>query len=682
MLKHLKTVYGYNEFRPFQEDIVNDVLSGTNSIVVFPTGGGKSLCYQFPATFSGKQSIVVSPLISLMEDQQLHLEKSGISSICLNGNTTGVSGGSLLRKSKQPSSLEKYSVIYCTPEYITSNIHVFKNLDNIGLFAIDEAHCLSQWGHDFRTSYMKLNIITKEFPDIPIMLLTATATPMVLEDMFDHIGVEDANQYCLGTKRDNLAIKILPKSGDIMDDLKEEIDKNESTIIYTQTRKKTEEISALLNCYGYDSRPYHAGMTTALKTKTHLDFVNDRVKLLVATVCFGMGIDKPDIRKIINYGSPCDMETYYQEIGRAGRDGVNSSAVLFHDASDARTNMFLISKSAKKEHRLKLLNIFNSYMNNESVCRQSMLEYYFDEGKLATSTKSYQKYDACGICDNCKPTDRTTSNKVDIIKEARIATSFVLSLPVNYGKTKIIDALRGSKAAKISSLRGNPFFGKGSGHSVEIWKKIFTSLECNGYLESKFFNKYTVIGSGSKSVDNLTELFVTISGLKKSPESTAYGKYKKIRDKLAIENNIPSYMVANDKVLVEISKAQPKTMKELIFINGVSMQFASTYGVFFIPVTKSSDSLADSYGLYKNGKSIRDIAKVRGLKERTIENHIISYWKQNPGEIDYERIGLTPTKKCDIAKAIAKVGRDRLKPIKDLVRKDISYFQIQAFMSK
>jgi ATP-dependent DNA helicase RecQ len=680
MLKHLKSVYGYNEFRPFQEEIVNDVLEGTNSIVVFPTGGGKSLCYQFPATFTGKHSIVVSPLISLMEDQQLHLEKSGISSICLNGNTS-ISGKSFLRKSNKPSSLEKYSVIYCTPEYITSNINVFKNLENIGLFAIDEAHCLSQWGHDFRTSYMKLNIIKKEFHDIPIMLLTATATPVVLEDMFDHIGVDDANQYCLGTKRENLAIKILQKSGDIMEDLKGEIDKDKSTIIYTQTRKKTEEISALLNCYGYDSRPYHAGMSTTKKTQTHLDFVKDKVKLLVATVCFGMGIDKPDIRKIINYGSPCDLETYYQEIGRAGRDGVKSSAVLFHDESDNRTNMFLISKSAKKEHRLKLLNIFNTYINNELICRQSMLEYYFDKGKLTDSKKSYRIYDVCGICDNCKPSDRPSGNKVNIIKEARIATGFVLSLPVNYGKTKIIDALRGSKAAKVSNLRVNPFFGKGSNHSVDIWKKIFKSLECNNFLESKFFNKYTVLGGGSKSVDGLTELYVNIPGLNKTHESNPYLKYKKIRDKLAIDNNVPPYMIANDMVILEISKVQPKTMKELIFIDGVSMTFASTYGVSFIPLTKTYNSTSDSYTLYNSGKSILDISKIRGLKDRTIENHIIQYWKQNPTEIDYDRVGLSDSKQADIAKAIFKVGRDRLRPIKDLVKNNVTYFQINVFMA-
>ena len=348
MHKHLKKCYGYNEFRPTQKSVIKDILKGRDVIVVYPTGGGKSLCYQFPATYTSKISIVISPLISLMNDQKLKLNSMGVKSICLNGETYSSSGNFPNKTKKLLQLFEDVSVVYCTPEFITVNIDIFtKIIDKICLFAIDEAHCVSEWGHDFRVSYRKLNMIKEHFPHIPLISLTATATPMVMQDIFDSLNYEEIVQYRLGTKRNNLIISVKQKGLSVLEDLN--INQDESTIIYAQTQKETERIHDILKSGGIKSECYHGGMSSQDKDTSHNNFVQDKVKILVATICFGMGIDKPDIRRIVNYGSPQNIETYYQEIGRAGRDGKDSVVDMFYEEKDFQTNLILfLSKNTKE----------------------------------------------------------------------------------------------------------------------------------------------------------------------------------------------------------------------------------------------------------------------------------------------------------------------------------------------
>jgi RecQ family ATP-dependent DNA helicase len=680
MHKHLKSQYGFSNFRDYQKEIIKDILKGKDSIVIFPTGGGKSLCYQYPATYLNKKSIVISPLISLMTDQQMHLQQKGIKCVCLNSETNN--GGSTLMKERSVSKdIIDANVIYCTPEFITTNTRMFQGMNDICLIAIDEAHCLSEWGHDFRPSYRKLNILKKVFPNIPIVALTATATPQVLEEIFNVLELNDANQYQLGTMRENLSIHVKEKGPNILDDL--DITPGESTIVYTQTRKNAEKIYNILKADGVKAGCYHAGLSTESKHKTHDLFTKDKIDVVVATICFGMGIDKPDIRKVVNYGSPCNIETYYQEIGRAGRDGMPSKVVMFHSDVDYGTNSFLLSKSNTKEHKHKLLNTFQKYIGNIKVCRQVLIEHYFEHGNLDGKIANDDK---CGTCDNCTGSSKIMKSgpTTNAVREGNMLISLVNSLQVNYGVVKLIGILRGSD----KKYSNNKYYNTGGYKSVIWWKKLISVLVQEEYLEKCSHSFYTVIGLGEKQIGDSLDVHLPVD----ANNGRTSKRYKTIRDHLAKLHNVSPYMIINDKVLSSISSRKPRSIEELFDIDGISNDFIYKYGSFFVedePVKEalkeksSSSSTKDtSYVMYMDGKSIDDISNERKLKTITIETHVTSKLLENPDSIDKERIGLTTSMLERLSTAVTEIGRDRLRPIKDFLDKQnmkkMSYFQIKV----
>ena len=677
MEAHLKLQYGFSSFRDLQKDIIIDVLEKNDSIVIFPTGGGKSLCYQFPATYLNKKSIVISPLISLMTDQQIHLNQKGIKSVCLNSETTN----KFLLKNK--NNFTDVSVIYCTPEFITANINMFTELADICLIAIDEAHCLSEWGHDFRPTYRQLNILKKSFPNIPIIALTATATPRVLNDIFNVLNLDSANQYQIGTMRKNISIHIKEKSKDILKDL--DIKPDESTIIYTQTRKTCEKIHNLLISKGVNSGCYHAGLSAEHKNKIHNLFIKDKINVVVATICFGMGVDKPDIRKVINYGSPCNMETYYQEIGRAGRDGMQSTAVMFYSDADYGTNSFLCSSGgtlAVQQNKMALLNSFQQYITNDKLCRQLIIEHYFENGNLSGNISS-NPFDKCGTCDNCTGVNIKTlqiRQLTSVSRESKLIIGLINSLQVNYGCVKLINILRGSEL----SFSNNKYYNTGGHKSIAWWKNVIKSLVRDEYLEKISQSFYTVIGIGKKDMDGVLDIELPKSEL-------TLKKYKTIRDRLANLENVAPYMLMNDKVLSELSTVKPKTLQELLQINGITNDFVCKYGNFFVgeeksetPTKKSSNEKSDSvsFSMYQSGKNIKEIAIERDLKVITIESHITNKLSENPSSIDRKRIGLTDEVLKRISLVVSKIGKNRLRSIKDILdeekNNDISYFQIKV----
>jgi len=675
MDKHLKSTYGFNNFRECQKDIITDLINKENVFVILPTGGGKSLLYQFPATYTNKITIVVSPLISLMNDQCLYLNSINIRSVCLNSESNFNIG-----------NLNEYKLIYTTPEYITSRIEMLKDLkDHIGLFAIDEAHCVSQWSHDFRESYQQLSIIKKTFPDIPLLAVTATATPRVLNEIYDILEVYEASEYSLGTRRTNLSISILPKS---------EFKKctfNENTIIYVQTRKICEKLCEELLGKGIKCAHYHAGMSVKDKTKSHELFMKGDITVIVATISFGMGIDKSDIRHVINYGVPSDIESYYQEIGRAGRDGLSSRATLYYQEQDFSTAMFLISKSTEKkqiEIKINSLNIFRKYLSEHNLCRQQMIDYYFESGEFSTE-KDISHIPKCNKCDNC------LGCKEQITKDITNEAIIIVDIIDNHYKLKGFNI--GVEKILVLIKKNTLFYDKSKKYCKDIIEILITKnilirvpLKISGFtIATSNININTIIPITARINDNFTNNFTNIINDK-------LDKLYDIRKYFADKYSILPQSFINDRVLSNIYNISPKNLSELWSVDGISDEFIFIYGKEFIEKLNSNyftnkvsdikkytnnikkiDTKDITLELYNQGRSIEEISIIRGYTNQTIIDHILYLYKENKIPIDKNYFGLNEEYYQEIIRAFKVVGKEKLRNIKDIVDKKITYGQIK-----
>ena len=680
MEEHLKDIFGFNKFRPYQKDIIQDILQGNNVIAILPTGGGKSLLYQFPATYSNKITVVVSPLISLMNDQCKHLNSNNIKAVCLNSET-----------SVSVSKYTSYQIIYTTPEFIISRLPAFKLIaSKIGLFAIDEAHCVSQWSHDFRPSYQKLGLLQKQIKDIPILAVTATATPLVLKEMYKYIGIENACEYSLGTRRTNLKINVQSKFqfSDCSFD--------EPTIVYVQTRKLCEKLSLDFTSRGIKSTFYHGGMTKEDKERSHNLFINGDVIVIVATISFGMGIDKSDIRHVVNYGVPANLESYYQEIGRAGRDGINSRATIYYDDNDFNTTAFLISQSPDPEQikiKMKGMEIFRSYLLEKNMCRQQMIDYYFAKGAFP-SEKDVADIPKCGMCDNC--------NRLHILKMTDVskeATCIVNTLQIQHrikgydlGLKKTIKIIQNSKDYPIIPQKSDKWI-----------KDLIDVLVTKNVLKRYKAGYGFVIGMGPVKINTVLPIKCRIEESKIKINlnlNNHNSKAKQLHDVMQIRNIIakkyeiiPSSFI-NDRVIMNINDNQPKTISDLWKVDGISNEFIMTpqclefmdmYNKLHLQNSISKGKSPKRIGnrdkvfaLYKKNKSLKEITEILKLKPLTVENHLFHILEfYDDVDIDPDYFNLSEKKEGIIKKAILKVGTKYLRPIKDILPPNVTYAQIK-----
>lgn len=683
---HLKEQYGYNSFRTLQKEAVTATVEGKDSVVLFPTGGGKSLCYQFPATYLKEITVVISPLISLMTDQQHNLSQLGIKCMTLNSSND-------MSSFEINETIGEVSVLYCTPEYLVNNseiIDILKGLP-ICMFAIDEAHCLSEWGHDFRPSYRKLSIIKTQFPDVAVSAFTATATPMVIKDIIKILQLNNVVELKKSTRRFNLRLSVFKKNS-IETDLLPFLNNTESTIIYVQTRAMTEKVTSYLETRGVSVAAYHSGMSSTDRHNNHIKFIADKVNVLVATISFGMGIDKSNIRNVIVYGASTDIETYYQEIGRAGRDGIVSNGILFHAPGDFMTNRLLLSKSSKASYRNGLLEKFRQYISS-NMCRQYIIEQYFQTGELPSASSSGPSQ-TC-LCDNCTTDKSVSDSLLDMTRETQLVTSLVRSLNSNYGATKLVLTLMDSNSKKLSAeLQKSAFKGSGSYHTADWWKEFIVLLVDHKYLSYELYmNKYQLITIGSNTVTDQVVLSVSEDFQLMEVDKVYLSKLKAIRADIACEENVAPYMIFSDLVLRRISETKPTTVDQLLDINGVTKALAEKHSSKLMhspsattisTTTKTSTASAstssskESLILFQQGKTFSEIAKVRGLKAATIENHICSEWTVDPMRIDCDLISLTRSIQDSIKAVVDDVGKDKLRPIKDKLPDNITYFHIKV----
>ena len=589
----LKDYFGYAKFRDGQEQIIDCLLSGQDALCVMPTGAGKSLCYQIPALMLPGITIVISPLISLMKDQVSALKQSGIKAAYINSSLSSTQYKKVIELVKEGT----YKIIYLAPERLLSNkiINIFSSLQ-ISLFAVDEAHCISQWGQDFRPSYLKIVEFIEKLPYRPIIgAFTATATKQVKDDIISILHLKEPLQVTTGFDRPNLHFSVCHpqnKALELLSILPDKKDK--SGIVYCSTRKVVEDVCSLLNQNGYNATRYHAGLSDAERKKNQDDFVYDKKSIIVATNAFGMGIDKSNVSFVIHYNMPKSIESYYQEAGRAGRDGVPAECILLYSSRDIIMNQFFIehsepnpyldekSQNIIREKEREKLKLMTYYCTTTECLRAFILKYFGEDAP---------KY--CGNCSNCD----TSFKKVDITIEAQKILSCIARLGEHYGMKIIIDTLHGDKIQKLNMAFGGTqsTFGLMADISSNDIRKIINELKVQGYLEVSD-SEFPVLKLNDKSKEVLFHgavvnmLVPTAQNMKSKAksakniniDSNLYMELKKLRKKIAYDNNVPAFIIFADSTLIDMCKKLPRTDKELLNVVGVGRIKLEKYGNLFL----------------------------------------------------------------------------------------------------
>ncbi|KFM98934.1 DNA helicase RecQ [Bacillus clarus] len=693
----LASYFGYSSFRRGQDETIKNVLDGKDTVCIMPTGGGKSICYQIPALVFEGTTLVISPLISLMKDQVDTLVQNGISATYINSSISITEANQRIQLAKQGH----YKLLYVAPERLDSMEFVDQLIDmKIPMVAIDEAHCISQWGHDFRPSYLHIHRILDYLPGKPLVLaLTATATPQVREDICNALEIDQENTVMTTFERENLSFSVI-KGQDRNTYLADYIrqNKKESGIIYAATRKVVDQLYEDLGKAGVSISRYHAGMSDHDRNEQQELFLRDEVSVMVATSAFGMGIDKSNIRYVIHYQLPKNMESYYQEAGRAGRDGLDSECILLYSSQDVQVQRFLIDQStgeSRFSNELEKLQHMTDYCHTEQCLQSFILQYFGEEPK-----------EDCGRCGNCVD-DRES---IDVTRESQMVLSCMIRTNQRFGKQMIAQVLIGSKNKKVVEFNFHtlPTYGLLSNRSMK---------EVSEFIEFLISEELIAVEHGTYPTLKVTEkgkevLLGKENVLRKERVETRqivqdhplFEVLREVRKEIAQGEGVPPFVIFSDQTLKDMCVKMPQSDVELLNVKGIGEHKLAKYGSHFLqavqhfieenpnyaetiktevvterkkPGKASTNSHLETYEMYKQGIELSAIAKERDLSRQTVENHLIRCYEDGM-EVDWP--SFVPAEYESLIESAVQNAEGGLKSIKEQLPEEVSYFMIRSYL--
>ncbi|BAQ64218.1 DNA helicase RecQ [Geminocystis sp. NIES-3709] len=688
----LKQYFGYDSFRDGQEEIINQALLDRDLLIIMPTGGGKSLCFQLPALLKKGVAIIVSPLISLMQDQVTALQDNGINATFLNSTLDFKE----LRRREEDILNGKVKLLYLAPERLVSErfqefLHTLISTVTISFFAIDEAHCISEWGHDFRQEYRQLRQLRFRFPSIPLMALTATATTRVQKDIISQLNLKNPGIHRFSFNRTNLYYEVQPRQKRTYQQIFNLIRRLDgSGIVYCFARKTTEDLASRLSQDGISALPYHGGLSDELRSKYQNSFIRDDVRVMVATLAFGMGINKPDVRFVIHYDLPRNIESYYQESGRAGRDGDHAKCILLYNPNDEyKIHYFIKQKENIQEQKIAYQQLEKVLEYAETnYCRRIVQLSYFGERFRGD----------CDGCDNCLNPKAVE----DWTIEAQKFLSCVARVQEKFGIKHIIDILRESKSDKIYKYGHHLLstYGIGKDKTAKEWEYLGKSLIYQGLL-NQTNDSYKILKLNKESWEILRlkrQVKIAVANPTQTKIIEEYNpkaleieillqRLKKVRKKLADQENVAPYVIFGDSTLKIMAQMQPQTLKSLGKLSGVTEYKLNKYGYYFyeeiiyflsektLPVALPNHTQIKTLQLYQQGLTITEIAQKRGLTVTTIITHLSELMELNQ-PIDIDKFVL-PKKRETIINLLKKIGDQSPKIIREKLGDNYSYDEIK-----